>query len=49
MTEPKKPSYTLEFTHAAIPELEKLDSNVRRKVFSDIEKTLAPMAWRRWK
>jgi mRNA interferase RelE/StbE len=38
MTEPKKPSYTLEFTPAAIRELEKLDPNVRRKVFSDIEK-----------
>lgn len=38
MTEPKKSSYTLEFTPAAIRELEKLDPNVRRKVFSDIEK-----------
>jgi mRNA interferase RelE/StbE len=38
MTEPKKPSYTLEFTPAAIRELERLDPNVRRKVFSEIEK-----------
>jgi mRNA-degrading endonuclease RelE of RelBE toxin-antitoxin system len=38
MTQPKKPSYTLEFTPAAIRELEKLDPNIRRKVFSDIEK-----------
>jgi mRNA interferase RelE/StbE len=38
MTEPKRPLYTLEFTPAAIRELEKLDPNVRRKVFSDIEK-----------
>lgn len=37
MTAPKKP-YTLEFTPAAIRELEKLDPNVRRKVFADIEK-----------
>jgi mRNA interferase RelE/StbE len=38
MTEPKKPSYTLEFAPAAIRDLEKLDPNVRRKVFSGIEK-----------
>jgi mRNA interferase RelE/StbE len=37
MTDPKKPSFTLEFTSAAIRELEKLDLNIRRKVFSDIE------------
>lgn len=38
MTEPNRPSYTLEFTPAAIRDLEKLDLHVRRKVFSDIEK-----------
>jgi mRNA interferase RelE/StbE len=38
MTDPKKPSYTLEFTSAAIRELEKLDPNIRRRAFSDIEK-----------
>src|SRR6266540_1660125 len=38
MTQPKKPSYNLEFTPAALRELEKLDPNVLRKVFSDIEK-----------
>jgi mRNA interferase RelE/StbE len=38
MTESKKTSYTLEFTPAALRELEKLDPNVRRKIFSDIEK-----------
>ena len=38
MTETRKPSYTLEFTPAAIRDLERLDPNVRRKVFSDIEK-----------
>ena len=38
MTYPKKPSYTLEFSPAALRELEKLDPRVRRKVFSDIEK-----------
>jgi len=37
-TEPKTPTYTLEFTPAAIRQLDKLDPNVRRKVFSDIEK-----------
>jgi mRNA interferase RelE/StbE len=30
--------YTLEFTPAALRDIEKLDSRVRRKVFSDIEK-----------
>ena len=30
--------YTLEFTNAALRELERFDPNVRRKVFSDIEK-----------
>jgi len=38
MTDPKKRSFTLEFTPAALRELEKLDLSVRRKVFSDIEK-----------
>ncbi len=39
MTDPnKKRSFTLEFTPAALRELEKLDPNVRRGVFSDIEK-----------
>jgi mRNA interferase RelE/StbE len=38
MTDPKRPLHTLEFTHAALRELEKLDPGVRRKVFSDIEK-----------
>jgi mRNA interferase RelE/StbE len=38
MTEPKKSPYTLEFTPAAIRDLEKLDPSVLRKVFSDIEK-----------
>jgi mRNA interferase RelE/StbE len=38
MTDPEKPSYTLEFTSAALRDLEKLDPSVRRKVFSDIEK-----------
>jgi len=38
MTDPKKLSYTLEFTPAALRELEKLDPPVGRKVFSDIEK-----------
>jgi mRNA interferase RelE/StbE len=37
MTDPEKP-YTLKFTPAALRELEKLDPNVCRKVFSDIEK-----------
>ena len=31
MTDPKKPSYALEFTPAALRELEKLDPNIRRK------------------
>ena len=38
MTDPKRPLHTLEFTHSALRELEKLDPSVRRKVFSDIEK-----------
>jgi mRNA interferase RelE/StbE len=38
MTNPQRPLHTLEFTHAALRELEKLDPSVRRKVFSDIEK-----------
>ena len=38
MTDPEKPSFTLEFTPSALRELEKLDPGVRRKVFSDIEK-----------
>jgi mRNA interferase RelE/StbE len=38
MTDPKKPSFTLEFTPAALRDLEKLDPSIRRKVFSDIEK-----------
>jgi mRNA interferase RelE/StbE len=38
MTDPKRPLHTLDFTHAALRELEKLDPSVRRKVFSDIEK-----------
>jgi mRNA interferase RelE/StbE len=38
MTDPTRPLHTLEFTHAALRELEKLDPSVRRKVFSDIEK-----------
>ena len=38
MTDPEKPSFTLEFTPSALRELEKLDPSVRRKVFSDIEK-----------
>jgi mRNA interferase RelE/StbE len=38
MTDPKRPSHTLEFTHAALRQLEKFDPSVRRKVFSDIEK-----------
>jgi mRNA interferase RelE/StbE len=38
MTESKNPSFTLDFTPAALRELEKLDPNVGRKVFSDIEK-----------
>ena len=37
MTDPRSPSYALEFTPAALRELEKLDLSVRRKVFSDIE------------
>lgn len=37
MAEPNNPSYTLEFTPAAVRHLAKLDPNVRRKVFSDIE------------
>jgi mRNA interferase RelE/StbE len=37
MTQPKKPSYTLSFTPAALRQLEKLDPGIRRKVFSDIE------------
>ena len=38
MAYPKTRSFTLEFTPAALRELEKLDLSVRRKVFSDIEK-----------
>ncbi|HVX65443.1 MAG TPA: type II toxin-antitoxin system RelE/ParE family toxin [Bryobacteraceae bacterium] len=38
MTDPAKHSFTLEFTPAALREVTKLDSSVRRKVFSDIEK-----------
>ena len=38
MTGPKKPSYTLAFTLAAVRELEKLAPYIRRKVFADIEK-----------
>jgi mRNA interferase RelE/StbE len=38
MTDTRKPSYTLEFTPAALRELERLDLSVRRRVFSDIEK-----------
>jgi mRNA interferase RelE/StbE len=38
MTDPKKSLYTLEFTPAALRQLEKLDASVRRRVFSDIEK-----------
>lgn len=38
MADPKNQSFTLEFTPAALRELEKLDPSVRRKVFSDIEK-----------
>ncbi len=38
MTDPKKPSFTLEFAPAALRQLEKMDPSVRRKVFSDIEK-----------
>ena len=38
MIDPKKPSFTLEFTPAALRELEKLDPSIRRKVFSNIEK-----------
>jgi mRNA interferase RelE/StbE len=38
MTDPTRPLHILEFTHAALRELEKLDPSVRRKVFSDIEK-----------
>jgi mRNA interferase RelE/StbE len=38
MTDPKKASYTLEFTPAALRELEKLDPSVRSKVFSDTER-----------
>jgi mRNA interferase RelE/StbE len=38
MTDPKRSLHTLDFTHAALRELEKLDPSVRRKVFSDIEK-----------
>lgn len=41
MTDPTKPSYTLKFTSAAIRDLEKLDLNIRRKAFSDIEKLKA--------
>ena len=37
MTDPAGP-YTLEFTSAALREIGKLDLNVRRRVFSDIEK-----------
>ena len=38
MTDIEKPSYILEFTPAALRELERLDPSVRRRVFSDIEK-----------
>ena len=38
MTELKKPSYTLEFTPAALRDLQSLDPHVRRRVFSDVEK-----------
>jgi mRNA interferase RelE/StbE len=38
MTGAQKPPYTLEFTPAALQELEKLDPSVLRRVFSDIEK-----------
>jgi mRNA interferase RelE/StbE len=38
MTELKEPSYTLQFTPAALRELEKLDLGTRRTVFSDIER-----------
>ena len=38
MTDSKKPLYVLEFTHAALRELGKLDQSVCRKVFSDIER-----------
>jgi len=37
MTNPEKP-FTLKFTPAALRELERLDPNILRKVFSDIEK-----------
>ena len=36
--EQDEPSYTLKFTSAALQKLEKLDLNIRRRVFSDIEK-----------
>ena len=38
MTDPKRPSYTLKFTPAALRDLEKLDPSVCRVVFSDIER-----------
>ena len=38
MTDSKKPLFSLEFTHAALRELEKLDPGVRREIFFDIEK-----------
>jgi mRNA interferase RelE/StbE len=38
MANSKKPSFTVEFTPAALRGLEKLDPSVGRKVFADIEK-----------
>lgn len=37
MEAPETPSFTLKFTPGALRELEKLDLNIRRRVFSDIE------------
>jgi mRNA-degrading endonuclease RelE of RelBE toxin-antitoxin system len=47
MTEPKRPLHTLDFTHAALRELEKLDPSVRRKVFSDIASSITSLRTRR--
>jgi mRNA interferase RelE/StbE len=38
MADPANPSFTLDFTSAALRGLGKLDWSIRRKVFSEIEK-----------